>query len=59
MELDEHYYHIAVNAIPLLANLYREGNTLQEAQNADAIIQQASAIPVRVPLAPFLQRRLF
>ena len=49
VELDEQYYNIAVNAIPLLANLYR-GNTLQETQYTDPIIQQAPTIPVAVPV---------
>lgn len=59
VELDEHYYNIAVNAIPLLTNLYKESNTLQETLYTDAIIQQTPGMPVTVPLTPFLQRRLF
>ena len=34
VELDEHYYNLAVNAIPSLANLYREAGTQYELQYA-------------------------
>jgi hypothetical protein len=56
VELDEECYNLAVNAIPLLANLYREVNTTQP---ADAVVQQTLTLPDTTQLAPFLQERLF
>jgi hypothetical protein len=50
------YYNLAVNAIPLLANLYRETAMQYELPHVDPIIQQA---PTAEPLTPILQGHLF
>ncbi len=56
VELDEQYYNLAVNAIPLLANLYREEATQYELPHVDPVIQRA---PAAEPLTPILQGHLF
>jgi len=44
VEIDEHYYNLAVNAIPLLANIYREVDTVLETQTVDPIGQHVPTI---------------
>jgi DNA modification methylase len=59
VEIDEQYYNLAADAIPLLANLYREVNISQETQPTDLVVQQALITPTTAPLAPLLQGQLF